>query len=250
MNIPVTKGTIARLAVLSMAGFAAATVIPAYDDSSAATINISVAVVYAAVVAVILSDAARRRSKLLDAVRLELNKLRRLYHISKNLSVGSPDRFRVWFTDLHEYLHSYLTYFSGKDFGAYDASNATFRKLSYHVYTLPELDSRKEQALFEDILRTTATIAEARQHIKELLDNRLSAYTWTVLMLLTSAFVVTTGFATGDATAARIAAGAAFATALIVIDLLWEVDTLSSERDAMAHRYVSNVAKLEFKRQD
>ena len=250
MNIPVTKGTLARLAAFSMFGFAVATIIPAYNDYSASTINISVVVVYAAVISVILAQAANRRSKLLDSVRVELNKLRRLYHISKNLSAGSPERFRGWFTELHGHLYGYLTFFSGKDFGAYDDSNAGFRKLSYHVYTIPDIESRKEQALFDDILRTTAAIAEARQQIKELWDNRLSAYTWTSLFLLTASFVVTTAFAAGDTTGARTAAGAAFAVALLVLDLLWEVDTLASERSIIAGRYVSNLAKLELKRED
>jgi hypothetical protein len=249
MNIPVTFGTIARMAVLTVIGFVVASLIPAYDDYSAATINIAVAVIYAAVVSVILGQAAGRRAKLLDAVRLELNKLRRLYHISKNLAAGSQERFRVWFTDVHGHLYGYLGFFTGKDFSAYDDSNIAFRKLSYHIYTIPEVESRKEQALFDDILRTTGQIAEARQQIKELWDNRLSAYAWTSLLLLTGAFIVTTAFAAGDSFAARTAAGAAFAVALLVLDLIWEIDTLAAEKNVMAGRYVSNLAKLELKRE-
>lgn len=249
MNIPVTTGTLARLSVLTVAGFVAGAMIPAYDDSSAATINIAIAVVYAAFVSVILTMVTSRRGKIFDAVRLELNKLRRLYHISKNLSSFAPERFRVWFTDLHGHLNGYLGFFSGKDFGEYDSSNAAFRKLSYHVYTLPELESRKEQALFEDILHTTAQVAEARQQIKELWDNRLSGYMWTVLMLMTATFMVSTGFATSDTLGGRVSAGAAFAVALLVVDLLWEVDTMSSERHGMAKRYADNLAKLELKRE-
>lgn len=248
MNIPVTKATLARLTVLSMAGFSAATVIPAYDDASAATINISIAAVYAVVAGVILSSVIRRRANLFDSVRLELNKLRRLYHISKNLAAGSPDRFRGWFTDLHGHLNGYLTHFAGKDFDVYDSSNGAFRKLSYHVYTMPEVQGAKEAALYEDVLRTTGTIAEARQRIKELWDNRLSGHVWTVLLLLTAAFVISTGFATSDTVGGRTAAGAAFAVALLVIDLIWEADTLVAERKGMAQRYADNLAKLELKR--
>ncbi|MEY4723570.1 MAG: hypothetical protein RLZZ324_1083 [Candidatus Parcubacteria bacterium] len=244
----ITAPTLIRLTVLTMAGFALATVFPAYDDASAATINISVAVVFAAVIGVMLAQVLARRARLLDAVRVELNKLRRLYHLSKNLAEGSQEKFRSWFTELHGDLYAYLMFFSAKDFSAYDDSNPAFRKLSYHVYTLPELDTRKEQALFDDILRTTAQIAEARQKIKELWDNRLSGYSWTALLLMTAGFMVSTLFAMNGSSPARTVAGAALVAALLAIDLIWEADSLAAERSVMSRRYVLNLSKLELRR--
>jgi hypothetical protein len=249
MGVPVTSATLIRLTVLTMAGFALATVFPAYNDNSAATINISMAVIYGAVVAVMLSHVLRRRAKLLDAIRIELNKLRRLYHLSRNIAQDSQERFRGWFTELHGHLYGYLMYFADKDFKAYDDSSPLFRKLSYHVYTVPEIETRKEEAIFNDILRTTAQIAEVRQQIKESWDNRLSAYAWTSILLMTAGFAASTLFAMSDTAPARTAAGAAIVAALLAVDLIWEADTLATDRLAMSRRYVLNLSKLELRRE-
>ena len=69
------------------------------------------------------------------------------------------------------------------------------------------------------------------------------------MLLLSAGFVVSTAFATGDTVGGRLAAGAAIAMALLVTDLLWEVDTLSSERHGLSKRYADNLAKLELKRE-
>ncbi len=250
MNVPVNQNVLGRLIVLTMGGLAFAMVMPAYGDPYAAAFLPAIAAFLAAALLVLIAQAVIRRHQLFEAVRMELNKLRRLYHISKNLSVAAPQRYRGWFTELHGFLYEYLTLFSGKDFDSYDSSNAHFRKLSYHVYTIPEVDSKKEEALFNDLLGTAATVASARQQIKELWDNRLSAYVWTVLMLMVAGFVATTVFAMGESVGGRFAAGATIAVVLLAVDLLWEIDTLSAERTQMAQRYVNNLSKLELGRRE
>lgn len=250
MNVPVNQSVLGRLIVLTLGGLAFAMVMPAYADPYAATFVPAIATVLAMTLLVLIAQAVFRRHQLFEAVRMELNKLRRLYHISKNLSVAAPQRYRGWFTDLHGYLYEYLMLFSGKDFDSYDSSNASFRKLSYHVYTIPEIETKKEEALFDDLLGTAATVASSRQQIKELWDNRLSAYVWTVLMLMVAGFVASVVFAMGESVGGRFAAGTAIALSLLAVDLLWEIDTLASERAQLAKRYVNNLAKLELGRKD
>jgi hypothetical protein len=250
MNVPVTKNTLARLIVLTLGGLAFAMVMPAYADPYAAAFVPAIAAILAATLLVLIAQATVRRHQLFEAVRMELNKLRRLYHISKNLSVAAPQRYRSWFTELHGFLYEYLSLFSGKDFDTYDSSNAHFRKLSYHVYTIPEIESKKEEALFNDLLGTAATVASARQQIKELWDNRLSGYVWTVLMLMVGGFVAAVIFSMGESVGGRLAAGVAVSCVLLAVDLLWEFDTLAAERVQMATRYVNNLGKLELGRRE
>lgn len=250
MNFPGITKNIVRLAVLVMAAFLLAAFLPPSADPTAVAFAPVAAVLFAAMSVLVLAQVTARRKRLFDAMRLELNKLRRLYHISKNLSTAAPDRYRGWFTQLHGFLYGYLTFFSGNDFDSYDGSNAAFRKLSYHVYTIPEIETRKQQALFDDLLRTTASIAEARQHIKELWDERITANLWLILLLLGGGFSLTAALAMGDSSASRLVVGSSFAAAFLIVDFLLELDMLEDDRKGMAKRYADNVAKLELGRRE
>ena len=231
--------------MMIMASFALAFVVPALADTSAMTLSITFSIVFAAILVTLLLQAANRRKQLFDATRTELNKLRRMYHISKNLSVAAPERYRSWFTDVHGYLQAYLMHFSGKDFSAYDSSNAAFRKLSYHIYTIPSVETRKEAALFEDLLRTTATVAESRQQIQELWAHRMSSYLWMILASLAAGYVFTALLVVDDTLISRLAGGVVVLAGVLALDLLWQIDAMSSDRDIMAKRYVDNLGKLE-----
>lgn len=247
MKIPVTRNTLLRLICISVGSVAFAVMVPVSGDPYVSGANMAISVFTALIIAILVAEAASRRQKLFEAVRVELNKIRRIYHLSKNLASANTE-YRSWFTEMHGYVYMYLMSFQGKDFDAYDGFNAAFRKLSYHIYTLPELKSKKDEALFNDLLRTASTVAESRQQIKELWDNRLSGYGWTIVLLLTLGFVMTTVFAMGETFSSRIAGGMAIAAAFLAVDLLWETDTLAGEKNAMAKRYVANIGRLELSR--
>lgn len=247
MKIPVTKSTLVRLILVTVGSVALALLAPAAGDLYASGFQLSAGIFLAVMLALLTSEAAKRRQKLFESVRIELNKIRRVYHLSKNLASANP-KYRTWFTDMHGYVYEYLSSFSGKDFDAYDDFNASFRKLSYHIYTLPDLETKKDEALFQDLLRTASTVAEARQQIKELWDSRLSAYGWTVVLLMVLGFVVASILGMSETLEARVAAGVTIAAALLAVDLLWESDTLAGEKKAMAKRYVDNLGRLELGR--
>lgn len=248
MKIPVTRITLLRLTCIVVGSTAFAVTVPVSGDPYVSGANLAIGVFAALILGVLVSEAAARRQKLFESVRTELNKIRRIYHLSKNLASANPE-YRSWFTEMHGYVYMYLMSFQGKDFDAYDGFNAAFRKLSYHIYTLPELKTKKDEALFNDLLRTASTVAEARQQIKELWDSRLSGYGWTVILLLTLGFVMTTVFAMGETFSSRLAGGMAIAAAFLAVDLLWETDTLAGEKRSMAKRYVENIGRLELARE-
>jgi hypothetical protein len=249
MNIPVTKRTLLRLIVIVTASFALMELIPAPGSSTLPRYDIVSGLMVGSLLAFLLFQAAERRREFVSSVYMELNKLRRVYHLSKNLA-SMDSKYRAWFTDLHQYLVEYMMSFQGRDMDAYSESNAAFRKVSYNIYKIPEVGNVKEEALFNELLRTAATIAEARQKVKELRRSRLSAYSWIVVLLMVAAFAVTVVLSTADAELSRLASGATLAIALLAVDLLWEVDTLASERKSIAERYVINVGKLQLGRDD
>lgn len=246
MKSAVGKTTFLRLLAIVAGSLVFAMLVPA-GDPSALPMLVPASVFVAAVLALMIVDASARREKLMEAVRLELNKLRRIYHLSKNIAENNG-KYRTWFTDMHGYIYGYLSGFSGKDFGAYDKFNSAFRKVSYHIYTIPDMDTRKCEVLFQDLLHTAGTVAEARQQIKELWDNRLSAYGWTVVGLLAAGYVAAVAFVMDDCLSCRVVGGVSIAALLLAVDYLRDTDTLSGEKKALAERYVANVGRLELGR--
>jgi peptidoglycan/LPS O-acetylase OafA/YrhL len=247
MRIPFTPFSFLRLASLVVIGFAAAMFMPVFGDESAQGLHFIVAVFVAMVLVLLIAESAARRQKLLETVRVELNKLRRMYHVSKNLAEPVA-QLRPWFTEVHGLLYAYLSKFSGKDFNSYDDFNAEFRKLSYHIYTIPKIETPREQVLYQDLLHTTSVVAEARQQIKELWDNRLSAYSWAAAVLLAFVFFVSVALSVQDTVSSRLAGGAAISAVLLALGLLWEADALSLEKRLLARRYVDNISRLELSR--
>jgi hypothetical protein len=247
MRATIPFSTIVRLAAITVGGTVFALIIPAGYDPLFRPLDAAIAVFSGIIIAILISHALERRRMLMESVRTELNKLRRLYHLSKTLAEGSP-KLRAWFTDLHTFLYGYHAMFTGKNFDAYDQFNAEFRKLSYHMYELPALETMKEQVLYTDILSTTATVAEARQRIKELWDERFSTYVWVSVLLMAAATILAASLGLADALDSRLAGAAVIVSVLLAVDLLWKIDSMRSERKALAKRYVENVARLQLGR--
>ena len=250
MNIPVTKKTVARLALISVGSFSLISLLPTMGNESSPRLDTVPALLAAAVLGLLIYHAADRRRHLLEKINLELNKLRRVYHLSKNLSDVDSQRYRGWFTELHGNLYAYMMGFAERDFSKYEESNKDFRALSYHIYRVPDLRSNKEESLYDELLRTIAIVAESRQQIKEAKESRLSAYSWLVVLLLVMNVVVTAWLSTGYSLTSVVAAGAVLTSFFFAVDLLWEVDTLASERYEIAKRYVDNIGRIELRRRD
>ncbi|MBU0624785.1 hypothetical protein KKF05_00395 [Patescibacteria group bacterium] len=250
MNITTTKITIIRLALIIVAALILLAVIPVFGQSGSARLDLVPGVLAAVVLGLLIYHAAERRRHLLQTVNMELNKLRRIYHLSKNLSDVDGQRYRGWFTDLHGNLYKYMAGFAERDFNKYEDSNKDFRALSYHVYKVPELRSSKEESLYDELLRTVAIAAESRQQIKEAQDSRLSAYSWLVLILLVLNVAITAWLSTDGSSVSRVATALIIAGFFFAVDLLWEIDTLSSERQEIAQRYVDNIGRIELRRRN
>jgi len=250
MDILNSRKTILRLGLVVAVPVLAMFLLPAYGQSGQPRFDLPMAFLVGLTLILLTHQAAEKRHRLMQTINLELNKLRRIYHLSRNLSESDSQRYRSWFTELHGHLYRYLSVFSGRDFGCYEDTNSEFRELSYHVYKVPELRSNKEEALYDDLLRTVAKVAESRQQIKESKDSRMSVYVWLVVLLLIVGLVLSVWLSTVDVWTSRLAAGVTLAGFLAVVDLLYEVDTLASEYRSIAQRYVDNVGRIELRRRE
>ena len=250
MDILHSKKTIFRLGLVVIVPIAVLLLVPVYGQSGQPRFDLPVAFLVSLTLILLIHQAVEKRRRLLQTINLELNKLSRVYHLSRNLSETDTQRYRGWFTELHGNLYRYLSAFSERDFGYYEETNSEFRELSYHVYKVPELRSSKEEALYDDLLRTVAKVAESRQQIKESKDARMSIYVWMVVLLLVVGLGISAWLSTIDVWTSRLAAGVTLAGFLVMIDLLYEVDTLASEYRPIAQRYVDNIGRIELRRRE
>lgn len=187
----------------------------------------------------------RREDELNEWMALELNKVRRMYHLGKNL--GESAHLRPWFTELHGYVYGYLTAFENKDFSQYQETNADFRKLSYHVYQIPELATEKERSLFNELLDAAGTVAGARQHIKQLWEGNFPRNVWAMVVVMGVAAwgAVLLSIGTVDRPVAALMLVVMEISALLV----WDMDRMSTvSGNEMAAKYVENIARLELSR--
>lgn len=248
MNIPIRIKTLLRLLLIAAGSFSFTSLIPASSVVGESRLDLVPGVLAAVLLGFMIYHAAERRRDLLQTVNLELNKLRRIYHLSKNLSDIDSQRYRGWFTGMHGKLYDYMTSFADKDFRNYEDTNATFRELSYHIYKVPELRSNKEESLYDELLRTIAIVAESRQQIKEANESRMSFYAWVIILLVVTGVMATAGLSVVDTVVARAASGIVIACTLFTVDLLWEVDTLGTEQKEISMRYVENIGRIELRR--
>lgn len=236
---------IKRVLIILIASFVLAFLAPVQAGS--ASLAAAAVVLAAILMAVVIQRALRRHDELNKWVAIELNKLRRVYHLSRNL--GNETRHRQWFTDMHGFVYAYLTAFDKKKFSQYQETNGQFRKLSYHLYQIPSLDTEKERVLYRDLLETAGLVAGARQRIQELWNGGLPSSAWSGLMVVTIAAAL--GVLTAMGPSDRF-------TAAMVLTALGSGFMLARQSDDMrqmagedlSKRYVENIARLELKREE
>lgn len=222
-----------------------AIVVPPLGASPAYAVAADVAVV--SMLGVVFLRAIKRREDLANWVAVELNKIRRVYHLGKNL--GLSGEHRAWFTELHGHVYGYLMAFDKKDLSQYQETNGEFRKVSYHLYTIGQLANEKEKVLYREMLEAAGDAASARQHIQELRDGGLPAPAWTALygLALLAAAVTYATVLPGE----RLAVGLTVAVLVVAFLISKDTDQLKTLNGrALAERYVENIARLELASHD
>jgi len=232
------------LVLILAASVALAFIAPVAGGS--ATLAGSVLVLTSVLLGTVIQRALRRHDELHKWVAIELNKVRRVYHLGRNL--GLEAKHRQWFTDLHGFVYAYLTAFDKKRFSQYQETNAAFRKLSYHLYQIPSLDSEKERVLYADLLEAAGLVAGARQRIQELWNGGLPSTVWYVLIAISGAAAAAILSAMGPSD--RFTAALALIALFSVFALARKADDLRNlVGEDLTKKYVENLARLEMKRE-
>lgn len=233
-----------RLLIILIVSFALAFLAPVQAGSAA--LAAAAVILSAIVVALVVQRALRRHDELNEWVAIELNKVRRVYHLGRNL--GTETRHRQWFTDLHGFVYAYLTAFDKKPFSRYQETNAQFRKLSYHLYQIPGLETEKERVLYRELLEAAGTVASARQRIQEIWNGGLPSNVWNGLMIvaIAAALAVLTAMGPSDKLTAALTL-TALGTAFMLARQTDDLRQLAGED--LSKRYVENIARLELTRE-
>ena len=235
----------AKFLIVVALSLALALVFPIQGASPAYAVAAVVAVT--SILGVVFLRAVKRHEDLANWVAVELNKIRRVYHLGKNLGLSGDHR--GWFTELHGYVYGYLQSFDKKSLSEYQETNGDFRKVSYHLYTIGELATDKEKVLYREMLEAAGAAAVARQHIQELRDGGLPIQVWTVFYGLTTLAAAVT--LTTVTPGARLAVGFTNAVLFIIFMIAKDTDQLKTLNGrALAERYVENIARLELARHD
>lgn len=234
-----------RLLFVTAGSFLLAFLAPVSAGSAA--LAAGAVVVSGVLLGVAASRAFARRDALSEQIALELNKIRRVYHLSKNL--GEEPRHRQWFTELHGALYGYLTAFDKKDFSRYQETNGAFRKMSYHLYKIAGLETEKERVLYRELLDAAGEVAGARQRIQDLWNGGIAPQQWNAMLaaaVLSSAAVLM-AMGPSDRFVAALVVSALGCAVMAVRD----IDAMHDLADAdLSKRYVENIARLELRRDE
>jgi lipopolysaccharide export LptBFGC system permease protein LptF len=211
-------------------------------------LDVVAALLFAVIFGIFTALSVMRRERIKEAVALELNKIRRVYHLGKNLSGGAY--VRAWFTQLHGFIYDYLGSFDKTSLADYDHGNTAFRKLAYHIYALPEIREVKEGTLYNALIDAAGQVSEARQKISHLLKSRFWKSHSIELGMAFIFFIVSVLSSTSSNPVSRVGTFAILAIGFILVDQYLVHDIWTDESDRrLAGEYVKNISRLELKRE-
>lgn len=186
-----SPATYIRLGLIALAVFTAAYLIQQPNPQMADFFSFharNIALLYAILVGFIASEVISRRLRLDEYVALELNKIRRMYHLSYHIFLANPS-LKSWFQDIENDIIEYLVIFRDTPLTEYDKGSAAFRSITYAIYSLPTEKLKRSDDLYKALLDTTAQATESRQLIKNTLTNNyVGHFAWVILLVVTVTF--------------------------------------------------------------
>ncbi|MBU1032680.1 MAG: hypothetical protein ABII13_00420 [Patescibacteria group bacterium] len=205
---------------------------------------VNMGILYAIISGFLLSITLRRRQSLDEYISLELNKIRRIYHLSLHLKEAEP-RLAKWFNSLKDALKKYQDRFRGESFSKYDEGNPLFREVTYTIYRLPSLGIIYNTELYRSLLDAAATATESREFIRSKMTNAIGFFQWLVIGMVTVTLgIILVGSTPKDLTSTLAAAAVIFNLFLVLL-LLYEYDHSNSKKDQyLASVYANNLSEL------
>ena len=206
---------------------------------------VNLGILFSITIGFLMYKSLTRRSDMDNYIALELNKIRRLYHLSLHIKKAQPAA-QVWFTAVRGAIREYLGLFRTITFHEYDLGNPIFRAITYAIYSLPGQVREYDHDLYQSLLAATADVTLAREYIRAKKDDQISWFSWEVVIFISLAFSVIITAATPAQLVLRGIGALVIACLYLVLQLIYEHDMPNSLRDrAWAARYAADLKSLD-----
>ncbi len=189
-------------------------------------------VLYAILVGFIAAEVLSRRRKMDEHIALELNKVRRMYHLSLHLAKANPS-LQTWFGQIKESIKLYLQSFEKRKFLEYEKGNPLFRTITYTIYSLPLEKMKCGNDMFASLLSAVASATEAREYIRQTLYQQyVGKFAWMTLLLVSLTFGSFIILSTPENAPHRLAAGIIVFNLFLVLQLIYEYGRINKIKSA------------------
>lgn len=193
----------------------------------------------------LMYKSLNRRSDLDHYISLELNKIRRIYHLARHIAIASSEA-QAWLAAVRGGIREYLGLFRAFSFREYQLGNPIFRSITYAIYSLPSQVKNYDRELYQSLLEATGQATEAREFIRAKKDDRVSLFSWIVVGLISLIFSCIVIAATPYEPLLRVVGALAIFCLFLVLQLIYEHDRANTLRDRVwAQRYVSDLVSLD-----
>jgi len=243
-----SPATYARIVVAVAIASAIAWNLPYAGDVSLDYISpraVNLGILFSITIGFLMYKSLSRRSDMDAAISLELNKVRRIYHLAAHIAKAEP-KAKAWFAAVRGGIHEYLALFRTITLHEYGLGNPLFRHVTYAAYSLPAQVPAYNPELYDALLAATADATLAREQIRAKKDDQISAFSWMVVIIISLAFSAIIIAATPPQPVLRgVGALVAFCM-FLVLQLIYEHDRDNRIRDrSWADRYVADLKSLE-----
>ena len=205
---------------------------------------VNVGLLFAIISGFLMMITLSRKQSLMSYISIELNKIRRIYHLANNLAVSEP-ALKNWFKEVDSHIHGYFNFFKTNDFRVYEQGNDLFRHITYTIYQLPQRSEKYNPELYTALLQTTSEATEAREQIRSQKDGSIGFFQWASMIVVTMSFALIIASATPPTTMARILGGIVIFNLLLMLQLLYEYDRINARKGkAIAKVYLENEALM------
>lgn len=243
-----SPATYARVALIALAVFAAAYLLNQPDPEAADFFSFHathIAVLYAILVGFIASEVISRRLRLDEYVALELNKIRRIYHLCYHIFLAN-NGLKAWFEGIETALIKYLLVLQEKTLSEYNAGSPAFRNITYGIYSLPSDKLTKSQELYKALLETTGEATESRQMIKNTLaNNYVGRFAWVILLVVSMTFGYFLIGSTPNTPVHKLATGFVIFNLFLILQLIFEYGRINRRKARFySQQYLNNLESL------
>ena len=190
---------------------------PDVGTASASTVTIF----FVFILAFLMNNAIRKNYELRHEMNIELSRLRRVHHLAEK--IGNTENAKQLRQELEKTIEAYLQYLHKHSLAKYKDARGAFRGITYAIYEF-EPSNKREQAFLKELFSTTRELALTRQNISSLLDRRISAYGWIVLLVIETLVITATLLTQGITAVGYMISVATMATIFIITLMIREID--------------------------